>query len=134
MLLVLSKENTLRFHDFLDRIHFPVEAHIAEALPPKILHHIPSAFHVLVPQPVNGTGIQNVDRFKLSIDKDGTITKTEGALKDNKGAEVISADGSTYYTYNKDTGALEAVEGGKDACDGVIKGSMNYYVAGVTEG
>ena len=71
---------------------------------------------------------------KLSIDKDGTITKTEGALKDNKGAEVISADGSTYYTYNKDTGALEAVEGGKDACDGVIKGSMNYYVAGVTEG
>lgn len=71
---------------------------------------------------------------KPSIDKDGTITKTEGALKDNKGAEVISADGSTYYTYNKDTGALEAVEGGKDACDGVIKGSMNYYVAGVTEG
>ena len=71
---------------------------------------------------------------KLSIDKDGNITKTTEALKDNKGAEVISADGNTYYAYNKDTGALEAAEGGKGACDGVIKGSMNYYVAGVVEG
>lgn len=69
---------------------------------------------------------------QLSIAKDGTITKTTAALKDNKGAEVISADGNTYYTYNE--GALTAVEGGKDACDGVIKGSMNYYVEGVVEG
>lgn len=70
---------------------------------------------------------------KLSIDKDGNITKTEGALKDNKGAEVISADGNTYYIYDE-TGALAAVDGGKEACDGIIKGSMNYYVAGVLEG
>lgn len=68
---------------------------------------------------------------KLSIDAEGKITKTEGAMLDNKGGEVISADGNTYYVY-KD-GALSAVEGGKDAQDGVIKGSMNYYVAGVEE-
>lgn len=68
---------------------------------------------------------------KLSIDAEGKITKTEGAMLDNKGNEVISADGNTYYVY-KD-GATSAVEGGKDAQDGVIKGSMNYYVAGVEE-
>lgn len=71
---------------------------------------------------------------KLSIDADGNITKTTEAMKDNKGADVISADGNTYFAYNTETGALEAVDGGKDACDGVIKGSMNYYVAGVVEG
>lgn len=71
---------------------------------------------------------------KLSIDKDGTIEKKTEALKDNTGAEVISADGNTYYTKDKDTGAFVAAEGGKDACDGVIKGSMNYYVEGVREG
>lgn len=69
---------------------------------------------------------------KLSIDKDGNITKTEGALLDNEGHEVISADGNTYYVHN-DEGKLEAVEGGKSAQDGVIKGSMDYYVAGVEE-
>lgn len=72
---------------------------------------------------------------KLSIAADGTITKTEEALKDNKGGEVISADGNTYsvYVHNKETkeDVLTAVEGGKSAQDGVIKGSMNYYVAGV---
>ena len=68
---------------------------------------------------------------KLSIDAEGKITKTEGAMLDNKGNEIISADGNTYYVY-KD-GAISAVEGGKDAQDGVIKGSMNYYVAGVEE-
>ena len=52
-------------------------------------------------------------------------------MLDNKGNEIISADGNTYYVY-KD-GAISAVEGGKDAQDGVIKGSMNYYVAGVEE-
>lgn len=71
---------------------------------------------------------------KLSIDKDGNIEKKTEALKDNKGAEVISADGNAYFAYNSESGALEAVDGGKDAVDGVIKGSMNYYVAGVVEG
>ena len=69
---------------------------------------------------------------KLSIAADGTITKTESALLDNEGHEVISADGNTYYVHN-DSGVLEAVEGGKAAQDGVIKGSMDYYVAGVEE-
>jgi basic membrane lipoprotein len=74
---------------------------------------------------------------KLSIAQDGTITKTEGALLDNQGNEVISADGSTYFVYvhdeETDTDLLQAAEGGKDAQDSVIKGSMNYYVAGVEE-
>ncbi|MBS5842016.1 MAG: BMP family ABC transporter substrate-binding protein [Clostridiales bacterium] len=72
---------------------------------------------------------------KLSISEDGTITKKEEALKDNKGGEVISADGNTYFVYvhdeNTDTDSLQAVDGGKSAQDSVIKGSMNYYVAGV---
>ena len=72
---------------------------------------------------------------KLSIAADGTITKKEEALKDNQGAEVISQDGNTYFVYvhdkETDTDVLTAVEGGKSAQDGVIKGSMNYYVAGV---
>lgn len=67
---------------------------------------------------------------KLSIAADGTITKVEGAMLDNKGGEVISAD-NTYYIYAE--GALKAVEGGAAAQDGVIKGSMNWYVAGVEE-
>ena len=73
--------------------------------------------------------------MKLSISEDGTITKKEEALKDNKGGEVISADGNTYFVYvhdeNTDTDSLQAVDGGKSAQDSVIKGSMNYYVAGV---
>ncbi|MBE7066424.1 MAG: BMP family ABC transporter substrate-binding protein [Ruminococcaceae bacterium] len=69
---------------------------------------------------------------KLSIAADGTITKVEGAMTDNKGAEVISADGNTYSVYDK-AGNLGPVEGGKAAQDGVIKGSMNWYVAGVEE-
>ena len=67
---------------------------------------------------------------KLSIAADGTITKVEGAMLDNKGGEVISSD-NTYYVYSD--GALVAVEGGAAAQDGVIKGSMNWYVAGVEE-
>lgn len=70
---------------------------------------------------------------KLSIDADGKIAKTTAALKDNKGGVVISEDGNTFFVYG-DNGALAAVDGGKDACDGVIKGSMNYYVEGVVEG
>lgn len=72
---------------------------------------------------------------KLSIDKDGNITKNEGALLDNKNGEVISADGNTYYVYagEDDAKVLTAQDGGKEAQDGVIKGSMNYYVAGVEE-
>ena len=68
---------------------------------------------------------------KLSIDAEGNVTKTEGAMLDNKGGEVISADGNTYFTYVD--GALKAQDGGTAAQDGVIKGSMNYYVAGVEE-
>ena len=68
---------------------------------------------------------------KLAIDAEGNVTKTESAMFDNQNKEVISKDGNTYFVY-KD-GALTAVEGGKGAQDGVIKGSMNYYVAGVQE-
>lgn len=68
---------------------------------------------------------------KLSIDAEGKIVKTDSALLDNNGKEVISADGNTYFVY-KD-GELVAQDGGKAAQDGVIKGSMNYYVAGVEE-
>ena len=68
---------------------------------------------------------------KLSIDAEGNITKTDVEMKDNKDGVVISEDGNTYFTYVD--GALKAVDGGKGAQDGVIKGSMNYYVAGVQE-
>lgn len=68
---------------------------------------------------------------KLSIDAEGNVTKTEGAMLDNKGGEVISKDGNTYFIYVD--GALKAQDGGKAAQDGVIKGTMNYYVAGVEE-
>jgi len=51
---------------------------------------------------------------KLSIAADGTVTKNDAALVDNKGNEIVPAGG-------------ESVE------DGVITGSMNYYVAGVEE-
>lgn len=66
---------------------------------------------------------------KLSFDENGNIVKTESALKDNKGNEVITADNSTYSIYDGDN--LVAVEGGASAIDGIIKGSMNYFVEGV---
>jgi basic membrane protein A len=68
---------------------------------------------------------------KLSFDTEGNIVKTQAALIDNKDETVISADGNTLYVYDK--GTLTAVEGGAGATDGVIKGSMNYYVKGVIE-
>ena len=69
---------------------------------------------------------------KLSISADGTITKTENTvIVDNNGGTVLSEDGNTYYVYNTDSGELTAVDGGKGAQDSVIKGSMNYFVAGV---
>lgn len=71
---------------------------------------------------------------KLSVDKDGNVTKSQAALLDNKDAVVISEDGSTYSVYNTDTKALTAVDGGASAVDGIIKGSMNYFVKGVKEG
>ena len=51
---------------------------------------------------------------KLSIAADGTVTKTDAALMDNAGNEIVAA-------------------GGPSVEDGVITGSMNYFVAGVEQ-
>ena len=51
---------------------------------------------------------------KLNIAADGTITKVDAPLVDNAGNEIVAA-------------------GGASVEDGVITGSMNYYVAGVQE-
>ena len=51
---------------------------------------------------------------KLSIAADGTVTKADADLKDNQGNVIVAA-------------------GGASVADGVITGSMNYYVAGVEE-
>ena len=51
---------------------------------------------------------------KLQIAADGTITTVEAALMDNAGNEIVAA-------------------GGASVEDGVITGTMNYYVAGVKE-
>jgi len=52
---------------------------------------------------------------KLQIAADGTITKVDAPLMDNAGNEIVAA-------------------GGASVEDGVITGTMNYYVAGVQEG
>jgi len=52
---------------------------------------------------------------KLQIAADGTVTKAEAPLVDNAGNEIVAA-------------------GGASVEDGVITGTMNYYVAGVQEG
>ena len=54
----------------------------------------------------------------------------------NDGKTVISEDNAAYYIYEKDeagelTGNMTEV-GGPETIDSIIKGSMNYYVAGVT--
>ena len=51
---------------------------------------------------------------KLSIDADGNVTKANAALVDNAGNEIVAA-------------------GGASVADGVITGTMNYFVAGVQE-
>jgi len=51
---------------------------------------------------------------KLSIDKDGNVTKADADLKDNKGNVIVAA-------------------GGASVADSVITGTMNYFVAGVEE-
>ncbi len=51
---------------------------------------------------------------KLSFDENGAIVKTDAALMDNAGNTIVEA-------------------GGASVADGVITGSMNYYVAGVIE-
>ena len=51
---------------------------------------------------------------KLEIAADGTITKVDAPLMDNAGNEIVAA-------------------GGASVEDGVITGTMNYYVAGVQE-
>ena len=51
---------------------------------------------------------------KLEIAADGTVTKVDSALMDNAGNEIVAA-------------------GGASVEDGVITGTMNYYVAGVQE-
>ena len=50
---------------------------------------------------------------KLTIDADGNVTKADAALVDNNGNEIVAA-------------------GGASVEDGVITGTMNYFVAGVT--
>ncbi len=52
---------------------------------------------------------------KLQIAADGTVTKTDAALMDNAGNEIVAA-------------------GGASVEDSVITGTMNYFVAGVQEG
>ena len=49
---------------------------------------------------------------KLTVKADGTVTKTDAALVDNAGNEIVAA-------------------GGKSVADSVITGTMNYFVAGV---
>ena len=49
---------------------------------------------------------------KLSIDAEGNVTKANAALVDNAGNEIV-------------------VAGGASVADGVITGTMNYFVAGV---
>ena len=51
---------------------------------------------------------------KLEIAADGTVTKVDAPLVDNAGNEIVAA-------------------GGASVEDGVITGTMNYYVAGVEE-
>jgi len=51
---------------------------------------------------------------KLEIAKDGTVTKVDAPLVDNQGNEIVAA-------------------GGASVEDGVITGTMNYFVAGVEE-
>ena len=51
---------------------------------------------------------------KLTITAEGTVTKADAALVDNAGNEIVAA-------------------GGASVADGVITGTMNYYVAGVVE-
>lgn len=51
---------------------------------------------------------------KLEISADGTINQVESALMDNAGNEIVAA-------------------GGASVEDGVITGTMNYFVAGVEE-
>ena len=51
---------------------------------------------------------------KLSIAADGTVTKADAALVDNTGKEIVAA-------------------GGASVADGVITGTMNYFVAGVVK-
>ena len=51
---------------------------------------------------------------KLQIAADGTVEKVEAALMDNAGNEIVAA-------------------GGASVEDGVITGTMNYFVAGVQE-
>lgn len=52
---------------------------------------------------------------KLSFDDDGNVVKTDAALMDNEGNEIVAA-------------------GGPSVDDGVIKGSMNYNIKGVVVG
>lgn len=71
---------------------------------------------------------------KLTFDESGKIVKTNAALVTKDNQVVISEDNATYSICEmkdgKPTGNMTAV-GGADTVDSIIKGSMNYYVAGV---
>ena len=78
-----------------------------------------------------------MDNVKLTFDESGNVVKTNAALITNDGKTVISEDNATYSVYETDEkGALTGnmtVVGGADSVDGIIKGSMNYYVAGILD-
>ena len=71
------------------------------------------------PLKVGRTVLQNrIGLAPMSMDyeaADGTVPKYDAALVDNAGNEIVAA-------------------GGASVEDGVITGTMNYYVAGVQEG
>lgn len=67
---------------------------------------------------------------QLSFDENGNIVKTTKALTTNSGIVVISEDNAEYCTVGENAAV---VVGGAESADGIIKGSMNYYVAGVID-
>lgn len=67
---------------------------------------------------------------KLSFDESGNVVKTTAPLKTNGGIVVISEDNTTYSVVAD--GAASTV-GDASAVDGIIKGSMNYFVEGIID-
>ena len=72
-----------------------------------------------------GSGVVSAGTAGAGVGSDGSpdttgaagsvgVAKTDAALKTNEGAEIVAA-------------------GGKSVEDGVIQGTMNYYVEGVTQ-
>lgn len=68
---------------------------------------------------------------KLSFDENGNIVKTTEALTTNGGLTVISENNAEYSILGENN--TTTLVGGAESVDGIIKGSMNYYVAGVID-